>query len=294
MSLKIKKLGLLLLFSLFVFNCSKKVTKDYDYSVFSKQVNIFGVTILATEETDNIKVAHAANILAQYLDNDEDGAPDNPKVISSLIEHNATLVMFKTYESKKYKQFFGSSNWPDGQTTVKRAVQDLYDDETHPGGTTTGVFDASLEEVLHLITFGGYSNAYPSIFGSQKGSEISKAVDIARGGYFNSIPDQYPKNAWYTYNDETCEYGCQIHEYLYWAITSVLGAQEFSGRLDHIQHEWKLNTHQKVRETDKAFYTLYTNDEYKLPKILPNGKYDKGIPGILPFEGIAIDNDTQN
>ena len=90
MSLKIKTLGLLTLFLLFAFNCSKKVTKGYDYSVFSKQVNIFGVTILATEETDNIKVVHAANILAEYLDNDEDGTPDNPKGISSLIDHNAT------------------------------------------------------------------------------------------------------------------------------------------------------------------------------------------------------------
>ena len=56
------------------------------------------------------------------------------------------------------------------------------------------------------------------------------------------------------------------------------------GRLDHIQHEWRLNTHQKVRETDKAFYALYINDEYKLPKNLPDGKYVNGIPSIRPFE----------
>ena len=275
----------ILLFSLFILiGCAKKnPSGGYDYSVFDKQMNVFGVTILATEETSDDKINHAANILFEYLDNDEDGVPDNSKIINALIDHKATLVMFKTYGSKKYKEFFGSSNWPDGQTTVKRAVQDLYDDETHPGGAEKGVFDASLEEVLHLITFGGYSNAYPTVFGPQKGSEISKAVDIARGGYFNSIPDQYPKNAWYTYDDETCEYGCQIHEYLYWAITSILGAQDFSGRFDQIQHEWKLNTHQKVRETDKAFYKIYTNDEYKLPKYLPDGEYDKGIPSIVPY-----------
>ena len=40
MSLKIKTLGLLTLFSLFAFNCSKKVTKGYDYSVFNKQVKV--------------------------------------------------------------------------------------------------------------------------------------------------------------------------------------------------------------------------------------------------------------
>ena len=277
-------LNILLFYFLILIGCAKNNTSgEYDYSVFDKQMNVFGVTILATRETSDDKINHAANILSEYLDNDENGVPDNPKVINALIDHKATLVMFKTYGSKKYKEFFGSSNWPDGQTTVKRAVQDLYDDETHPGGAAKGVFDASLEEVLHLITFGGYSNAYPTVFGPQKGSEISKAVDIARGGYFNSIPDQYPKNAWYTYDDETCEYGCQIHEYLYWTITSILGAQDFSGRFDQIQHEWKLNTHQKVRETDKAFYKIYTNDEYKFPKYLPDGEYDKGIPSIVPY-----------
>ena len=294
MALYMKNIGILLFFLVIVSNCSKKEMTDYDYSVFSKQLNIFGVEILSTEETNDLKINHAANVLAQYLDNDADGTPDNPKVINALIEHNATLVMFKTYDSKKYKQFFGSSNWPDGQTTVKRALQDLYDDETHPGGAEKGIFDASLEEVLHLITFGGYSNAYPNVFGTQKGSEISKAVDIARGGYFSAIPEKYPENAWYTYDDQTCEYGCQIHEYLYWAITSVLGAQEFLGRLDHIQHEWRLNTHKKVRETDKAFYTLYMNDEYKLPKNLPDGKYAKGIPNIRPFEWNKIEKKKQN
>ena len=294
MALYMKKIGTIVFFLVIVSNCSKKEMTGYDYSVFSKQLNIFGVQILSTEETNDLKINHAANILAQYLDNDGNGTPDNPKVINELIEHNATLVMFKTYGSKKYKQFFGSSNWPDGQTTVKRALQDLYDDETHPGGAEKGIFDASLEEVLHLITFGGYSNAYPNVFGTQKGSEISKAVDIARGGYFSTIPEKYPGNAWYTYDDQTCEYGCQIHEYLYWAITSVLGAQEFYGRLDHIQHEWKLNTHQKVRETDKAFYALYINDEYKLPKNLPDGKYVNGIPSIRPFEWNKIEKKKQH
>ena len=76
------KISLLFLFSFFVFSCSKnKQNKGYDYSVFSKHINIFGVKILATEETNDQKVNHAANVLAQYIDNDEDGIPDNSKVM---------------------------------------------------------------------------------------------------------------------------------------------------------------------------------------------------------------------
>lgn len=264
-------------------SCSKELSGDYGFEVFSKKMNIFGIIILATEETSNNKMIHAATILAEYLDNDENGIPDNAKVVDDLIKHKATLVMFKSYGSMKYKKFFHSSKWPDGQTTDKRAVQDLYDDETHPNGAADGIFDASLEEVLHLITFGGYSNAYPEIFGTKRGTAVSKAVDLARGGYFDYIPEKYPENAWYSYDDETCEYGCQIHEYLYWAITSILGAQDFPGRLDDIEHEWILNTHEKVKNTDKAFYAIYTNPEYKLPTVLPDGKYKGKIPNIASY-----------
>ena len=33
---------------------------------------------LGTNQVDDAKARHAANIMAEYLDNDEDGQPDNP------------------------------------------------------------------------------------------------------------------------------------------------------------------------------------------------------------------------
>ena len=60
-------------------------------------------------------------------------------------------------------------------------------------------------------------------------------------------------------------------EYIYWAMTSVLGAQE--NRAAEIQHEWKLNTEAKVRQTDTAVYGLLTDAHYMFPIILPDGTY---------------------
>ena len=87
------------------------------------------------------------------------------------------------------------------------------------------------------------------------------------------MPNDYPADAWYTYNDESCNYSCQITEYTYWALTSILGGQDFPGRFDEIKDEWKLNTNEKVKNKDLNVYNLLTNSEYKFPTKLPNGKY---------------------
>jgi hypothetical protein len=58
---------------------------------------------------------------------------------------------------------------------------------------------------------------------------------------------------------------------MYWALTSILGAQE--NRLNEIGHEWKLNTKELVKDKDTAAFSLLSNDLYKLPKVLPDGKY---------------------
>jgi len=98
-------------------------------------------------------------------------------------------------------------------------------------------------------------------------------MDIARDGHFEDVPASYPAGAWYTYDDETCDYACMISEYIYWALTSNLGGQNFPGRYEEIGHEWKLNTPEKLRQGDPAIYELLTDPEYHFPTHLPDGNY---------------------
>ena len=126
---------------------------------------------------------------------------------------------------------------------------------------------AYLEEILHLVTQVGYANAYPEVFGEFKGSRISKAMDIARGGFFEITPKAYPENSWYHYYDRSCEYSCMITEYFYWSLTSLLGAQ--INRYDEISDEWELNTPKKM-ERDKLIMELLQDKKYQIPKILPS------------------------
>ena len=236
---------------------------DLGLSGFNRKVIVFGIDLYAVAEVEDPKLLHAANVMAQYLDNDEDGLVDNQLVLNKMIENKAFLVMWK-YEKDL------NISLPSG-----RIGQDLGNDETNPSFVSdgkTGRFDATLEEVLHLINNAGHSYAYPEAFGQDQKSALSKAMDIARGGQFFETPSIYPKDAWFSYYDSTCDYEtCQTIEYLYWALTSMLGAQE--NRLNDIGEEWKLNTAGLLENIDTKIFKLLTNPIYKMPNVLPDGSY---------------------
>ena len=236
---------------------------DIGMTKYNRKVVVFGVDIYAASGVEDAKLLYAANIMAQYLDNNEDGIADNQAIVDKMVENNAFLFMWKN-ESTDFL-----NNQPSG-----RVGQDLGNDETHPNfvlNGRTGTFDAGLEEVWHIITNAGYERLYPNVFGTQAGSSISNAMDIARGGQFTTIPNPYPTSAWYTYDDQTCDYECHGGEYIYWAMSSILGAQE--NRLSEIDNEWRLNTLALVQSTDSEVYGLLTDPQYKFPTVLPDGTY---------------------
>ncbi len=237
-------------------------------AAFDRQVDVFGVRTYATPGVPRAKLLHVANVLAQYLDNDANGAVDNRRVLRRLLAGRAAMIMFVDFAETE--AFFESV---DAETLEGLEVQDVNAVETHPGGAAEGRFDASLEEVLHLISHVGLSAAYPRVWGERSGTKLTKAMDVARGGHFETVPAQYPAEAWYTYDDTTCDYSCQATEYFYWGLTSLLGVQDFPGRLEEIQHEWRPNTAEKLAATDKKLYRLLTRKRFKLPSVAPDGDY---------------------
>jgi len=232
---------------------------------FSKYINVFGVHVFATKRTPDSKILHAASVLAEYLDNNENGKPDNLRVVDALSSRDAYLEIFAN-ERELERVHDGGKHFEEGfHYGISQFVE-----ETNPGN---GRFDATLEEVFHLITHHGYGNAYPRIFGPRSGTQIAKCLDLARKGHFVEVPESYPEGAWFTYDDESCEYGCMVTEYIYWAMTSILGAQKSLHRQREIKHEWRLPTRELVRKGDPAVFKLLNDRNYKFPKILPDGKY---------------------
>ena len=263
-----------------------------------KYVNVFGVHIFASRTTPEDKVSHAAGVLAQYLDNDADGVPDNLLVLSHLVSRNVFIIMPGTEAEMERLEMEPI------EAAGYRCGQDLYGEETKPDFLVDGkinapdswYYDGALEEILHPITQHGYANAYPEVFGEERGSTLAKCMDAARGGYFEQVPRDgpksgYPAEAWYHYTDETCDYGCMVTEYIYWALTSILGTQDFPGRHEALKVEWELNTRERVKTGDAAVYELLTDPQYRFPTKAPDGNYKPSAFPVTVVPIIAIEDE---
>ena len=241
---------------------------------FDRFVNVFGVVVVATPRTEEGKIVHAANVLAQYLDNDEDGRVDDPDLHEALLEEGAHLVMFDT--ENEAERLMRRVPFERMERAGFHMGQGLYGEETLPKGPPhvkrAGRFDASLEEVLHLVS-NGYGIVYPDQLGYEPGTQLTNAMDTARGGHFPRVPRRYPDEAWYHYDDRTCDYQCMAAEYLYWAITTLHGAQDYPGRAREIATEWETPTPELLRQRDTAVVELLEDPAFRLPSRMPDGTY---------------------
>ena len=267
-----KKLIGFIVLAFCVFSCGKGIAPDETY--LSKRIMVFGVGIYATGTVDDDKIIRAANVMAQYLDNDENGAVDDANVVNKLIENKACIVITPDADSPVFPPSIPCNYY-----------QDLYENEIKVNGSSPSEgFDATLEEVLHLISHHGYAYAYPEVFGmisygENSGSAMTNAMDSARGGFSNSIPDSYPSEAWYTYKDDTCNYICQASEYFYWSLTTKLGLQEYSGRSDEFADEWKVTSSTNFASKDTEMNAIlsktgaYSGYSYEIPDASPDTNY---------------------
>jgi hypothetical protein len=248
-------------------------------SVFSKYVEVFGLRVLATSGVSDAKVLHTANVLAEYLDNDENGVIDQAEVLTSLLGSSVSRISTMVLFSSESEQNSLDSNLVALETVLTR-TQNLFADEIFENGSQGENRDATLEEVLHLVTDKGWDEAFPDVWGEKKGSSIANAMDTARGGYFETIPASYPANAWYTYDDQTADYATQVTEYVYWATTTYLGGQNWSDRVhSNFTNEWKPITQADLNSTDPAVISLLTSSSYNFPITqLPDGNYS--VPSV--------------
>ena len=242
-------------------------------TTFSMFIDVFGVYVIAPPGAPDAQFLHTANVLAQYLDNDEDGIPDDPEVLRVLTEGNYVVPVWTGTDRESFWEGVRGTPCEDN---ISMAASMYYDeDEWALGGLpATGSWDGNLEEVWHIVSTGWYQ-AYPEFFADEPGSQLSNAMDIARGGNFQSIPDSYPEASWYSYDDESCSYPCQIHEYFYWLLMTNIGALDssISDRCPDVAVEWRVCTKAQLEEVDELAYDLLNQNGFNLPTRIPTGTY---------------------
>jgi len=253
-------------------------TNDPALAPFTKYVDVLGCFSIYAESTiTDAKVLHAAAVAAELLDNNEDGIVDDPLIESQLISENALIPIFSAEGSSAENIFFNNYNG-NGVGAV------LYKNEIDPSQTGHWGDDASVEEIMHTINHVGHTNVYPNAFSLQANSSLlTDAMDVARGGQFMSVPNNYPASAWYHYDDQTCDYECMAIEYIYWAQVSNMGILDDPQTASGIANEWEPYNATLLQSMDVLMYQLITDPQYKLPQLAPDGNY---CPSATSVSGI--------
>ena len=106
-----------------------------------------------------------------------------------------------------------------------------------------------------------------------------------------NIPSSYPDEAWYHYDDWTCDYGCMAVEYLYWCIVTNMGILDDPLTCQGIANEWEPCTPELFEMVDTLMFNLVTNSDNKLPQLAPDGNYCPENVEIFQIDLIKDDSD---
>jgi len=251
---------------------------------FIKYIRVLDcIHIYGESQISDAKLLHAAAVASELLDNNEDGIVDDPLIEASLRNLNAMMPLFNSEWST------GMDNVEDNYNGCLGAA--LFKNEIDPSQPGHWGEDASVEEILHTINQCGQVEVYPNAFSLQPNSSLmSAAMDIARGGQFINIPNQYPEEAWYHYDDWTCNYECMAMEYLYWCIVSDMGILNDPQTCNGIDNEWELCSPELFESTDLAMHAIVNDPQYKLPQMAPDGNYCPAEAIMGDLNGDALVN----
>ena len=258
---------------------------------FTKYINVLDCfEVYAEPSISDAKVLHAASVAAELLDNDEDGTVDDQALKAELASRGALIPILTSEWSQAANNFFDFYSG-EGASAV------LFNNEIDPSNTGHWGDDATVEEVVHVINHVGHVNIYPEIFDIEpNSSQMSDAMDIARGGQFLTVPNSYPESAWYHYDDWTCDYGCMAIEYMYWAIVSNMGILNDPQTCNGIANEWEPCSPYLFENTDTLMHAIITDPIYTLPQLAPDGSYcpagevlgDSNADGVVNILDVII------
>lgn len=221
-------------------------------AVFDKSALVFDTLLICgTSGVPADKLTHAANVAAEWLDNDEDGQVDEPRLLETMQANNPVVIMSANGISMAaMPRIMAALNGYQSQ--------DLSAAETNPAGDRR---DASQEEIHHIIMNAGWQKLFPAVFSEQKSdnSTLYQAWKFA------------DDNGHYVYNDPTCDDSCKVTEFVYLATAAYM---ENGAEADLASDEMRLKTRAALSETIPAVTQIFESPEYVYPtNHWPDGSY---------------------
>merc|ERR1712180_361031 len=235
-----------------------------------KFTKVFGVMAFAHKSVAEAKFQHLASILAEWLDNDEDGCVDTPAVLkhSNNKDLPSYVVIKNNGSDDTWYVPFVRRDWV--------CTAPLESCEAKPECTglkgTNQCSDTTLEEVLHVLTSQGYALAFPKFFkmGTPSidlktkykniKSTLASLTDAARGGIprVPSVPKggKFPAKAYYTYKAASCQFDCNANEYWWWSTAAMTGLLK---NRSEVKDEFKYYLPEVFKAKDPKMYALITD-----------------------------------
>ena len=242
-----------------IFTNFESLKSFFPYAIIWNSIPIFG-----TANVSRNALLHTANILAGYFDNDYDGVIDNSTLYAEFSDGLKGIAVYaNTADETNITAQLGS--W-------KLRTTSLYENEMNnfQGDSVNGNRDVTLERLLrYFIIEKGYTQAYADLSVSRP-TDITAAMDLARGGYqAGGLPNySYPPFAWYT--DPTgLQYDQLVYEYLYLSISSYAGSQAWRSSDNNLLLKWSTYTRALLESTDTTIIPIIESTTYNFPVTQP-------------------------
>eukprot|EP00795_Rhopilema_esculentum_P008380 gene8380-14355_t len=258
---------------------SGSLLPSMQYPGVQRYIGIFGIKIVSRQPVCDNSLQHAANILAQLIDCDEDGAPDDTTVVTNLRQLKATLILSQDgvkeepkNESDSHKIVIKKCKSQDNQRII-------------------------LTSMLRYLTIFGIIPAYQGTLGAQRQSFLRQNLNIIVGdcGYAFDGTLKWPQCTGHVfYNETSCDMQCMAREYLIELIKTILGLAPISS--EEGKGFWDIRNKTDLMLYDSRGYSLIKQVLPWLPKKKPNGNYKPGRYGFKMawYNGIPIKDKKKN
>ena len=151
-------------------------TENEKSASINKTMTVFAIKVLVLEGVTTRDLKLVSNILAQWIDNDEDGIPDNPAVLNEIVRQNSRMIFGVTFDqigpwqenSQKMLKDELAPTYGLDVTSINHNWYGLplstYSQDHYY--RTDGLLppNAATEETFHLLTDIGYENVYSAVF----------------------------------------------------------------------------------------------------------------------------------